>query len=110
MIAANLANDGGDAQARPWADARASISVSSFQRFGLRCSATRHAHRFPGRAEDAAFLAHELKPVFGVEDLINLSNCHFYYVRLVIDERPSYPFSARTLLLAPTFLSQRARL
>lgn len=45
-------------------------------------------------AEDAAFLAKELQPVFEVEDLLNLPNRHFY-TRLMIDGAPSRPFSGR---------------
>lgn len=47
-------------------------------------------------AEDAAVIADEFQPVFGVEDLINLPNRHFY-LRLMIDGAPSRPFSGRTL-------------
>ena len=47
-------------------------------------------------AEDAAFLAQELQPTFGVEDLINLAN-RDVYLKLMIDGTPSRPFSARTL-------------
>jgi hypothetical protein len=47
-------------------------------------------------AEDAHFLAQEFQPTFGVEDLINLPNRHFY-IRLMIDGTPSRPFSARTI-------------
>jgi hypothetical protein len=46
--------------------------------------------------EDAATLAREFQPTFDVEDLINLSNRHFY-LKLMIDGTPSRPFSARTL-------------
>ena len=49
-------------------------------------------------AEDAAFLAKELQPAFGVEDLINLAN-HDIYLKLMIDGTPSAPFSARALAL-----------
>jgi hypothetical protein len=49
-------------------------------------------------AEDAPYLARELQPTFGVEDLINLPNRDFY-LRLMIDGTPSRPFSARTLRL-----------
>jgi hypothetical protein len=48
--------------------------------------------------EDATVLAQELQPVFGVEDLLNLPNRHFY-LKLMIDGTPSRPFSARTLEL-----------
>jgi energy-coupling factor transporter ATP-binding protein EcfA2 len=47
-------------------------------------------------AEDAFLLAQEFQPTFGVQDLINLPNRHFY-LRLMIDGSPSRPFSARTL-------------
>ena len=47
-------------------------------------------------AEDAALLAKEFQPTFSVEDLMNLSNRHFY-IRLMIDGSPSRPFSGRTL-------------
>jgi hypothetical protein len=46
-------------------------------------------------AEDAAHLAKEFQPTFGVEDLINLPNRDFY-LKLMIDGTPSRPFSART--------------
>jgi hypothetical protein len=46
-------------------------------------------------AEDASHLAREFQPTFGVEDLINLPNRHFYLM-LMIDGTPSRPFSART--------------
>ena len=36
------------------------------------------------------------QPAFGVEDLLNLPNRHFY-LRLMIDASPSRPFSAVTL-------------
>lgn len=47
-------------------------------------------------AEDAGLLAKEFQPTFGVEDLLNLPNRHFY-TRLMIDGSPSRPFSGRTL-------------
>jgi len=46
--------------------------------------------------EDAQLLAQEFQPTFGVEDLLNLPNRHFY-LRLMIDGSPSRPFSAVTL-------------
>lgn len=46
--------------------------------------------------EDATILAREFQPTFGVEDLLNLPNRHFY-LRLMIDGSPSRPFSAVTL-------------
>jgi type IV secretory pathway TraG/TraD family ATPase VirD4 len=46
-------------------------------------------------AEDAPYLARELQPKFGVEDLINLPN-HHIYLRLLIAGVPSRPFSAAT--------------
>ena len=46
-------------------------------------------------AEDAAILAREFQPTFGVEDLINLPNRDIY-LKLMIDGTPSRPFSART--------------
>jgi len=46
-------------------------------------------------AEDAAILAREFQPTFGVEDLINLPNRDMY-LKLMIDGTPSRPFSART--------------
>lgn len=49
-------------------------------------------------AEDAAFLAKELQPVFDVEDLLNLPN-RSLYTRLMIDGAPSRPFSGRLLPL-----------
>jgi hypothetical protein len=52
-------------------------------------------------AEDAPYLARELQPQFGVDDLINLANRDFY-LRLMIDGTPSRPFSARTLNVRTT--------
>lgn len=46
--------------------------------------------------EDARILAEQFQPTFGVEDLLNLPNRHFY-LRLMIDGSPSRPFSAVTL-------------
>jgi hypothetical protein len=46
--------------------------------------------------EDALVMAREFQPVFGVEDLLNLPNYHFY-VKLMIDGAPSRPFSAKTI-------------
>jgi type IV secretory pathway TraG/TraD family ATPase VirD4 len=45
--------------------------------------------------EDAAVLAKEFQPAFGVQDLLNLPNFHFY-LKLMIDGTPSGAFSART--------------
>lgn len=47
-------------------------------------------------AEDAAYLARELVPVFEAADLIRLKN-HQIYLKLMIDGMPSKPFSAITL-------------
>jgi type IV secretory pathway TraG/TraD family ATPase VirD4 len=44
---------------------------------------------------DAAVMARELQPKFGVEDLLNLPN-HCMYLKLMIDGTPSPPFSAKT--------------
>jgi len=46
--------------------------------------------------EDAAFLAAEFQPRFGILDLLNLPNRSFY-LKLMIDGAPSLPFSATTL-------------
>lgn len=46
--------------------------------------------------EDARFFEKEFSPVFGEEDLMSLPN-HDIYLRLMIDGRPSKPFSATTL-------------
>ena len=46
--------------------------------------------------EDARIIAKELSPVFSEEDLMNLPN-HDIYLRLMIDGRPSKPFSATTM-------------
>jgi hypothetical protein len=46
-------------------------------------------------AEDAAYLAREFQPTFGVLDLLNLPNRHIY-LKLMIDGAPSAPFSATT--------------
>ena len=45
--------------------------------------------------EDAAVLAKEFQPVFGVEDLLSLPNRHVY-LKLMIGGTPSRPFSAVT--------------
>ena len=49
-------------------------------------------------SEDAGLLAREFQPVFGVEDLLSLPHRHFY-LKLMIDGTPSWPFSAETLSL-----------
>ncbi|HVY34953.1 MAG TPA: hypothetical protein VG960_11080 [Caulobacteraceae bacterium] len=60
-------------------------------------------------AEDAPLLAQEFQPTFGVEDLINLPNRHFY-LKLMIEGTPSCPFSARTETPAsPTAALERLR-
>lgn len=45
--------------------------------------------------EDAYHIGKEMYPVFDTEDLINLPNYHFY-IKLMIEGRPSKPFSAQT--------------
>ncbi len=45
--------------------------------------------------EDAMMLAKEMYPEFDVEDFINLPN-YKIYLRLMIDGKPSRPFSAVT--------------
>ena len=50
---------------------------------------------------DAGFLAKEFDPVFSPTDLLSLPN-YTVYLRLLIDGKPSKPFSAETLPLAPT--------
>ncbi|HWH60028.1 MAG TPA: TraM recognition domain-containing protein [Terriglobales bacterium] len=47
-------------------------------------------------AEDASFLAREFQPKFDAQDLMALAN-HDIYLKLMIDGRPSLPFSARTI-------------
>lgn len=47
-------------------------------------------------ADDAAYLARELAPVFDPVDLVGLPN-HHIYLRLMIDAQVSKPFSATTL-------------
>lgn len=47
-------------------------------------------------AEDAALLAQEFQPKFGVLDLLNLPN-RSIYLKLMIDGTPSTPFSADSL-------------
>jgi hypothetical protein len=49
--------------------------------------------------EDAGLLEREFQPIFGIEDLINLPNRHFY-ARLLIDGAPAKPFSAGTLSIS----------
>jgi energy-coupling factor transporter ATP-binding protein EcfA2 len=56
--------------------------------------------------EDAKLLAPEFAPTFGVTDLINLPN-HHIYLKLLIDGRPSQPFSACTLSPTPTRASYK---
>jgi hypothetical protein len=46
--------------------------------------------------EDAQILAREFRPVFDETDLVNLPN-HEIYLKLLIDGKPSKPFSAVTL-------------
>jgi type IV secretory pathway TraG/TraD family ATPase VirD4 len=46
--------------------------------------------------EDAPFLEKMMYPKFAVDDLINLPNYHIY-LKLMIDGKPSKPFSATTL-------------
>lgn len=48
-------------------------------------------------AEDAKYLAREFYPVFEEVDLANLPNYHIY-LKLMIDDKTSQPFSAITLL------------
>lgn len=45
--------------------------------------------------DDAQYLAKEMMPVFSMEDFINLPNYHIY-LKLMIDGKPSKPFSAIT--------------
>jgi hypothetical protein len=47
-------------------------------------------------AEDASYLAKELQPIFGIEDLLNLPN-RAIYLKLMIDGAPSRPFSAQAI-------------
>uniref|UniRef100_E6Q5Q9 Type IV secretion system coupling protein TraD DNA-binding domain-containing protein n=1 Tax=mine drainage metagenome TaxID=410659 RepID=E6Q5Q9_9ZZZZ len=46
--------------------------------------------------EDAQMIAREFEPVFAPVDLVNLRN-HDIYLKLIIDQAPSRPFSATTL-------------
>ncbi|MBK9222603.1 MAG: hypothetical protein IPO78_01895 [Saprospiraceae bacterium] len=46
--------------------------------------------------EDAMHMAKEMYPEFDVEDFINLPN-YKIYLKLMIDGKPSRPFSAITL-------------
>ena len=46
--------------------------------------------------EDATYMSKEMFPVFDVEDCISLAN-HDIYLKLMIDGRPSKPFSAQTV-------------
>ena len=52
-------------------------------------------------AVDAGFLAREFDPVFSPTDLLSLPN-YTVYLRLLIDGKPSKPFSAEILPLVPT--------
>jgi hypothetical protein len=47
-------------------------------------------------ADDAITISRLMQPQFGLLDLVNLPNHHFY-LRLMIDEAPSTPFSGRVL-------------
>ena len=49
--------------------------------------------------EDAMVIAQQMQPVFGVLDLLNLPNHHFY-VKLMIDGVPSRAFSGRIFNLS----------
>lgn len=46
--------------------------------------------------DDANHMAREMYPKFDLEDFINMANYHIY-LKLMIDGRPSKPFSAKTL-------------
>lgn len=46
--------------------------------------------------EDAMFMSREMYPEFDIEDLINLANYRIY-LKLMIDGKPSRPFSSSTL-------------
>ena len=46
---------------------------------------------------DAQLMAKEFYPIFKTEDFISLAN-YSIYLRLMIDGKPSLPFSADTLL------------
>ena len=46
-------------------------------------------------AQDAAFLAREMSPVFSADDLLSLPNYHIY-VKLMVNGQVSKPFSATT--------------
>ena len=50
---------------------------------------------------DARYLAREFDPVFSPTDLLSLPN-YTVYLKLLIDGRPSKPFSAETLPLVQT--------
>lgn len=49
-----------------------------------------------GGTEGAQFLSREMYPLFTLEDFINLPN-YSIYLKLMIDGKPSKPFSATTL-------------
>jgi energy-coupling factor transporter ATP-binding protein EcfA2 len=57
-------------------------------------------------AEDAPLLAREFAPRFGLQDLLNLPNHHFY-LKLMIDGVPSPPFSGA--LLSGAFAEKSVR-
>ena len=48
--------------------------------------------------EDASVLAKEFQPKFDIQDLLNLPNRNIY-LKLMIDDAPSQPFSAETISL-----------
>jgi type IV secretory pathway TraG/TraD family ATPase VirD4 len=48
--------------------------------------------------DDAAVLAKEFQPIFGVQDMLNLANRDIY-LKLMIDGAPCLPFSAETIVL-----------
>lgn len=56
--------------------------------------------------EDGQFLAKEMLPVFTLEDFINLPN-YCIYLKLMIDGRPSKPFSAKTINIQNSTLENR---
>jgi hypothetical protein len=59
--------------------------------------------------EDAKLLAPEFAPTFGVTDLLNLPN-HHIYLKMLIDGRPSQPFSACTLAPDPVPVSHKSEI
>jgi len=59
-------------------------------------------------AEDAPYLAREFVGQFDETDLVQLPNCRIY-LKLMIDGKPSRPFSARTAFSGEKLMEKHSR-